>query len=583
MNKTILEVVLDLKDNLSPKTAVAANKTKRSLAGITKETKNMQAGFKAGIAQMAVMAAALMAIVLAARKFITAIKEWVAAAIVQERAINTLNASLIASGNYTAEVSQELQAYATALQGTLGIGDEVTLQTLGMIEGLTKLGGEALPMAMDAVIQISKLYKTDYNAAALLLGKTLSSNLNAFARYGIQVDMAKDAHGRLIQIMEGTVAGMAIAEAQAKSYEGETIKLVAAWGDLHEELGFFITQSPGVVSSIDWITKALMGTTQEVKTLHNTIGDFTGIALVTLLLGSIEAAKKVLNISIAFHEAALAIAKFQQVVKWFTTGDMGSDPTIQGNIDAIVALRQSIIELTGSQASLAAGFVRATIQGVTFADTQRSVIIPALNNTADATDIAATAVSNLALEFRNLIDVQAVYDKQQEQREGVFARPSAFPESMRPQVTPFTPPGELFGRRDFLTNTDLSPKDIEGGGQIKFTNKVMQNLVASMISGGAKGGAGGAIASALPILGQVALGPIGGAIGSIIGNLFGRKRQRGESPQTPIYTSDVNVGNTLTEMLNITKTQYAGAAAGGMNQIDVILHEQGSRTLGGPS
>lgn len=95
------------------------------------------------------------------------------------------------------------------------------------------------------------------------------------------------------------------------------------------------------------------------------------------------------------------------------------------------------------------------------------------------------------------------------------------------------------------------------------------------------GGAQDALAGALPGLGygiaeaiSVGGGPIGGGIGMILAGLFGKK-QRGESPQNPVYVKDINTGNLLTEMLNATKSNLARAGAGAIDTMFRDLRMQG--------
>jgi len=295
MNKNLLEVVINLRDNFSGGIDRMKTRSVTGLQRIRTSFNNLGAGIKNAIFNVRGLIAAFAALA-AVRGIINFMREAAAAAAEQERAVNTLNAALAAAGEFSVEASEGLQEYAAALQESLGIGDEVTIETLGMIEGLTKLSAEALPGAMDAVVQISNLYQVDYKNAALLLGKTLTSNLNAFQRYGIQVDMSADAQGRLNQILSATSAGMVIAEAKMLTFDGQTGRLRNSWGDFMEVIGSWITESPVVVNVIkligDWVNR-LTGSMQDGKTAGQ---DLVGKAFAAIVSGGIWVARGIIGL-----------------------------------------------------------------------------------------------------------------------------------------------------------------------------------------------------------------------------------------------------------------------------------------------
>ncbi len=101
-----------------------------------------------------------------------------------------------------------------------------------------------------------------------------------------------------------------------------------------------------------------------------------------------------------------------------------------------------------------------------------------------------------------------------------------------------------------------------------------QQLFARTLEGIGRGGLRGGLAAGLPAAGA-AFGPIGAAIGTLLGGLFGGKqRQRGNDPSKPVFVSDINVGNTLTDLLNITKSTVTRGRTGGINGINAMIRAQ---------
>lgn len=90
------------------------------------------------------------------------------------------------------------------------------------------------------------------------------------------------------------------------------------------------------------------------------------------------------------------------------------------------------------------------------------------------------------------------------------------------------------------------------------------------------GGTLGVIQSLLPAIGEVVApgigGPIGAGVAGII-SLFGKKR-RGETPQTPLFVSDINLTNQITELLNAVKSQILISTGRNLDRISGQLRAQ---------
>lgn len=127
---------------------------------------------------------------------------------------------------------------------------------------------------------------------------------------------------------------------------------------------------------------------------------------------------------------------------------------------------------------------------------------------------------------------------------------------------------------DRAAKRKTTPSIFESFRDTVRTNEFLQELGAAGIGGFQRGGFRGLAAGALPVIGS-AFGPLGGAIGSLVGSLFGGKqRQRGNDPSKPIFVSDINNGNTLTDILNISKAQLTRGRTGGINGINAMIRAQ---------
>lgn len=398
MNKELLEIVLNLKDNFSKGITKMKNKSVSGLAKIRMGFQSMGAAIKKNLFNVKALISAFLALS-ALRGFFRFMKEAIRLSSEQNVAISNLNAALRSHGNFTEEASKSLQDYASNLQESLGIADEVTIATIAMTESLTGLSVDAIPGAMDAVIQISSLYKVDFKVASILLAKTLTSSMNAFARYGIEVDSSATAQEKLDQIIKGTAAGMAIAEARLETFDGQTMRLGNSWGDLLEGFGSYITRNPIVIASLDLMGTWINRLTGAVNEGQEASIDLVGKGFGAMIDGAINVVKSIIGMVKIFTLArqgmqtllsailqfALAFLEvMEDILSGFLDWLFGvinkATEGINGFLDwlenkfGFVILRIAPISITGSEAMAAA------IAGV------NQAIIDLDENTEDLTD-----------------------------------------------------------------------------------------------------------------------------------------------------------------------------------------------------
>lgn len=180
---------------------------------------------------------------LAARKVLATISEWVAAANVQEDAINALNAQLAKFGPNARLISQALLEQATALQSVTRFGDEATISAQAQLAVFAK-SGEGIKALTIAAQDFATAQGIDIVSSAKLLGKTLGSSTNALTRYGIEVDGAAGSSERL-ESLTSNIANLFGGRAQeaAKTYAGVMERVANAQSDFAETIGGSITGS----------------------------------------------------------------------------------------------------------------------------------------------------------------------------------------------------------------------------------------------------------------------------------------------------------------------------------------------------
>lgn len=242
-----LEIILD---DGSVKKAFASVKS-QSQAGGSAAGKAFQRGF--GISgglknslssirtQLLAVGTAYLA-TFASRKVIDLAKE-------QEQAVADFNTSLKLSGKFTADASKSFQQYASSLQNSSVVGDEVILKNAALIQNLGKLEDEGLRRATKASLDLSAALGIDLAAASTLVGKAASGEVGSFSRYGISIKKAgtnAETFDRVLTKLETSFGGAAAAKTQ--TYTGAIEQLGNTFGDLLESVGNFVVKNPLAVA-----------------------------------------------------------------------------------------------------------------------------------------------------------------------------------------------------------------------------------------------------------------------------------------------------------------------------------------------
>lgn len=188
-----------------------------------------------------------------------ALKKVVEAASAQEDAINSLNASLAASGNFTKQASLDFQAYASSLASITTVADEVITQNAAILASLGGLSGRGLKDATKAALDLAAGLNIDVSSAFNLVAKAAEGNVGVLSRYGIRVkatgDQTRDFALALDEINR-KFAGLA--EAKVNTFSGAILQLRNNFGEILEELGNFVIRSPLVIGVIKRLSGAFV-------------------------------------------------------------------------------------------------------------------------------------------------------------------------------------------------------------------------------------------------------------------------------------------------------------------------------------
>lgn len=189
--------------------------------------------------------------------------------IAQQNAVAQLNASLKSTGRFTEEASKALRDHAAALQQVSTFGDESIIVLQSQLLTFKQLGGEVLPRATEAALDLSVKMGGDLKAAAKQLGLALNDPITGLSRLSlqgisfseaqkevirglVQTNQLAKAQGLILEEIESEFGGAARA---ARDTFGGALKAVANnLGDLLEVSG---DDSSGVVGSLNDLAKVL--------------------------------------------------------------------------------------------------------------------------------------------------------------------------------------------------------------------------------------------------------------------------------------------------------------------------------------
>ncbi len=167
-----------------------------------------------------------------------------AAAGQQEEATLRLTSTLRLNNQGTAQNLRVLEAQASAYQKVTRFSDELITSAQSQLMAIGQLNTQGVMKLTPALLDFASAMQIDVVQAAEMFGKVLDGSVNMLGRYGIQVDMSKDATGRLNDMLTKVNEKFA-GQSQIKGYTTSMMQFKNALGEVSEELGFLITGKEG--------------------------------------------------------------------------------------------------------------------------------------------------------------------------------------------------------------------------------------------------------------------------------------------------------------------------------------------------
>jgi hypothetical protein len=244
---------------------------KRTETAAKKTGDNVADAIGGKIKGAAIAAGGAIATYLVGRGLLNAVKS----AMDADDALNRMNQSLALAGRFSVQASKDFQNFASEIQRTSVIGDDVAFGYLALAGNFAKTNEEAKKLTQAAIdLSAATGGKVSVQSAIDNLGGSLSGVTGQLARLLPQVRGLTEEQlkaGAAIDFVAKRFGGAA--ESEVRTFSGALKQLENLWGDIREEQGFIITQSPSLVAAIkfvsDWIGKMV----EQMKAAREAGGD----------------------------------------------------------------------------------------------------------------------------------------------------------------------------------------------------------------------------------------------------------------------------------------------------------------------
>ncbi len=286
------------------------------------------------------------------------VTDGVAAAQVQQEAVNAMEVSLSRLGETSAAASQEIQDFATNLQLTTGIGDETTLELFALSAAFTD-NKEKAKQATQAAVELAVVGQLSLQEATRRVGRAFSGSVEDIAKFAPAIKnltkdqlLAGDASRLLIEALGGSAA------AKLRTFGGAVDATSGDFGDFTEKIGDLIIKNKGVVKAVSLAGKVFRQWGKDIADNSDNIRKFINEGIVKLI-DAIGPALDVINFfasafkvawnvvtTVARIGVAAVISGFQ-ALGMAVSGVMSALGQDTSGIDAfVVAAQESMDELT---------------------------------------------------------------------------------------------------------------------------------------------------------------------------------------------------------------------------------------------
>lgn len=167
----------------------------------------------------------------------------------QEEATNRLNQAMVNAGTFTTDLRDRYIKLAESLQKVTTFGDEQIISAIANIQQQAR-GIVVTDQLTKATLDFAAAMKMDLNTASELVGKSIGTNTNALARYGIEIDTSASKSEKMEQVISKLNSKFQDQAAAAAQGLGSIDQLANAFSDFMENVGAEIAPTIGAMVKI---------------------------------------------------------------------------------------------------------------------------------------------------------------------------------------------------------------------------------------------------------------------------------------------------------------------------------------------
>jgi len=177
------------------------------------------------------------------------------------------------TGNSATVNIENLKKLANQMQSLTRFEDDAVISALGLTEQLTGISEDGLKQVTPAMLDFAQSMGLDLQSAASAIGKTIGTDTNALARYGIEVDASATKQQKLAQVVDQLNKKFGgAAEAAGKTGAGALVRLKNEAGNLAEDFGTLLFPAinnivSGLSGFVKWLSSLDEGTKQTILTV----------------------------------------------------------------------------------------------------------------------------------------------------------------------------------------------------------------------------------------------------------------------------------------------------------------------------
>jgi len=203
---------------------------------------------------------------------VIAMKKVSSAAMVQEKAVMTLNAALKASDAYTKAFSDDLNAFASSMQKVTTYGDEEVLQLMALQKNLG-VSADRLKDATKMTIGLAAATGRDVRSMAQYVAMAMQGEFTMLRRYIPALRATTDKTEQLRIVTEFAAKGFQVAQEETKTFTGRLKQFANLWGDLKERVGDAIIKNKAIIKLLEDGKKTLISWIDYVEKWVKANGD----------------------------------------------------------------------------------------------------------------------------------------------------------------------------------------------------------------------------------------------------------------------------------------------------------------------